>query len=61
MDRGEQVPGWEDSRIAEVFGMGMRSLENWPSRSTISEAGVIARAEERTSWSLSLLASRLME
>ena len=29
MGRGEQVPGWEDSRIAEVFGMGMRSLENW--------------------------------
>lgn len=32
MDQGEDGPGWDDARIAEAFGMTVRSLENWHKR-----------------------------
>ena len=29
MDQGPDGPGWNDARIAEAFGMSVRSLESW--------------------------------
>lgn len=32
LDRGEAGAGWDDARIAEAFGMTVRSLESWRKR-----------------------------
>ena len=29
LDRGPQGPGWDDQRVAEAYGMTVRSLESW--------------------------------
>lgn len=89
MDRGEHGPGWDDGRIAEAFGMSVRSLENWRQRAVedgpvelferhypprprsrkldgAGEAHLVKLAcshapNERSGWTLNLLAGKLVE
>lgn len=89
MDRGEHGPGWDDARIAEAFGMTVRSLESWRKRAVedgpaalferrypqrphsrkldgAGEAQLVKLAcshapQERTGWTLNLLANKLVE
>lgn len=89
MDQGEDGPGWGDARIAEAFGMTVRSLENWRKRAVedgpsalferhypsrpgsrkldgSGEAELVKLAcsqapNERSGWTLNLLAGKLVE
>ena len=89
MDQSEDGPGWDDARIAEAFGMTVRSLENWRKRAVedgpaalferhypprprsrkldgAGEAHLVKLAcshapDERSGWTLNLLAGKLVE
>lgn len=41
MDQGEDGPGWDDGRIAEAFGMTVRSLESWRKRAVEDGPGAL--------------------
>lgn len=89
MDQGVDGPGWDDARIAEAFGMTLRSLEMWRKQAVeegpqallerqyarrphkrkldgAGEAQLVKLAcsqapQERTRWTLNLLADKLVE
>jgi hypothetical protein len=44
-DEGEGGPGWPDARIAEAFGVTVRSLENW--RKQAVERGPLSLLERK--------------